>query len=245
MHPHRPPQTTLTPRVSCGSGRPVVAERINRALVIALGAHLALAIGLAAWRLPWPATKPAAPSAIRVPMGLLPTARQFTGDPAGAAGAADAPIGSPSWPALPASPTVIAIPATEFTRLPVDAWLRANPCPTNLVGAGFNDKAGIGLPGEGISQDTGGTAAGRGVGYVRLPQPKYPEVARQQGWEGTALLRVEVGERGTVTTVHVIQSSGHRVLDDAAVQAVRSAKFVAPASPAWVEIPISFRLSRS
>jgi protein TonB len=218
-----------------------------------LVAHLVLALGLAAWQLPLPARKPATPLFTHTGFAILPPEIVPNAGGAPAGGGGGQMVGAPvTLPATPRLTHILAIPATEFGPLPVDAWLVANPCPPNLTLAGNGDGFGSGT-GDGLGQGTAGTGTGTGlgdgngpgIGYLRSPQPKYPPVARQQGWEGTALLRVEVSERGTATTVQVIQSTGHPVLDDAAVKAVMSAKFIAPTRPAWVEIPISFRLSRS
>jgi protein TonB len=74
-------------------------------------------------------------------------------------------------------------------------------------------------------------------------------LARQNGWEGTTLVRVEILTDGLTGMVEVVGSSGHRVLDEAAVEAVRAARFE-PArlegvpTVCWVEVPITFRLNR-
>lgn len=52
--------------------------------------------------------------------------------------------------------------------------------------------------------------------------PRYPDIAIQRRWEGTVLLRLEIGEDGRVGNVEVSRSSGHPVLDAAAVRAVRT-----------------------
>ena len=46
----------------------------------------------------------------------------------------------------------------------------------------------------------------------------YPETARQQGLEGTVQLFVELSVDGSVEDVRVITSSGHAVLDNAAIK---------------------------
>jgi protein TonB len=59
--------------------------------------------------------------------------------------------------------------------------------------------------------------------------PPYPTNAILRRWEGTVLLRIWLDETGCVTKVEVAGSSGHRVLDTAAVTAVRGWKAI-PAS---------------
>lgn len=92
------------------------------------------------------------------------------------------------------------------------------------------------------------TKASADAGYLRNPAPRYPDFAQERGWEGTVILNVHVLANGKPKTVEVKQSSGRKVLDDSAVQAVRRWSFV-PAKlgdttvDSWVEVPIDFRLS--
>lgn len=50
--------------------------------------------------------------------------------------------------------------------------------------------------------------------------PPYPEAALRAGWEGTTWLLVDVGADGRVANVVLERSSGHDLLDAAAVEAV-------------------------
>jgi TonB family protein len=73
--------------------------------------------------------------------------------------------------------------------------------------------------------------------------PPYPEQARQQGIEGTTVLKLTVGAAGAPQNVVVARSSGHAALDQAAVAHVRHARF----SPALedgeaVGMTITFRV---
>ena len=56
--------------------------------------------------------------------------------------------------------------------------------------------------------------------FTSNPPPTYPRAAVAQGLEGTVLLRLHVSNRGDVIEVEIIRSSGHGVLDRAAVAAV-------------------------
>lgn len=86
--------------------------------------------------------------------------------------------------------------------------------------------------------------------YLSNPRPPYPLAARRLGLEGRVTLRAEIMENGNCGRISVAQSSGHDVLDQAALQAVKQWRFV-PAQrggetvSAWAEIPISFRLRES
>ncbi len=83
--------------------------------------------------------------------------------------------------------------------------------------------------------------------YLLNPAPAYPREARRNGEQGRVVLRVLVSAAGTADEVQLRTSSGHPRLDEAARDTVRRWKFV-PARrgtepvPAWVLIPISFRL---
>jgi len=89
--------------------------------------------------------------------------------------------------------------------------------------------------------------AHEGANYLKNPRPEYPGLARRQGWEGTTLLRVQVGANGRAVSIQVQRSSGRDTLDQAAQQAVAKWSFV-PATqgnnpvPGWVTVPIVFRL---
>ena len=83
--------------------------------------------------------------------------------------------------------------------------------------------------------------------YRETPLPSYPTAAREQGLEGVVVLGVLVGVNGRAVEISVRTSSGARVLDDAAVDAVRRWRF-APAKEgrraveSWVEVPLKFAL---
>jgi TonB family protein len=82
--------------------------------------------------------------------------------------------------------------------------------------------------------------------YRSTPRPAYPEDARQEALEGTALLAVQVLTDGRVGDVSVKTSSGSTLLDDAAVRAVKRWTFDPArrgprAVDSLVDVPISFR----
>ena len=85
------------------------------------------------------------------------------------------------------------------------------------------------------------------VEYSFTAPPQYPHLARQQGWEGTVLLEVEVLPIGSVGEISIMRSSGYYILDQAATQAAQQWKFVIrettnPHATATVEIPVTFNL---
>jgi protein TonB len=89
--------------------------------------------------------------------------------------------------------------------------------------------------------------AKEGANYLKNPRPAYPSFARRQGWEGTALVRIQVLANGRAGAVKLAKSSGFDVLDEAATGAAKAWTFV-PASQGgkpvngWVTVPVVFRL---
>ena len=79
------------------------------------------------------------------------------------------------------------------------------------------------------------------------PRPEYPRTAREAGWEGTVVLWVEVLPDGAAGAVTLNKSSGHTVLDESALSAVQSWRFV-PAMDgnfpvrSVVQLPVRFDL---
>lgn len=52
---------------------------------------------------------------------------------------------------------------------------------------------------------------------------RYPPMARMNNWQGKVVLKFVVTEDGTVENLEVVQSSGHAVLDEAAMDTIRRA----------------------
>lgn len=62
--------------------------------------------------------------------------------------------------------------------------------------------------------------------YLNNPRPAYPPAARRRGDQGTVLVRVVVTTEGLAASVALQKTSGHPSLDDAALAAVKSWRFV-------------------
>jgi protein TonB len=94
------------------------------------------------------------------------------------------------------------------------------------------------------------TAPDYKAAYLNNPRPAYPMAARRMGWEGRVVLNVEVLAEGSCGDASVFQSSGHEVLDNAALRTVKGWRFV-PASRAgrpvtqWFKVPIQFSLKEN
>jgi TonB family protein len=104
---------------------------------------------------------------------------------------------------------------------------------------------------------TRAAAASGAPGIVHGPSPlsdnkppEYPEQSRRSGQAGTVLLHVVIEVDGRVSGVFVIHPSGFDALDDAAVKALRTWRFV-PASEngaairSEADVPVEFVLQRA
>lgn len=108
----------------------------------------------------------------------------------------------------------------------------------------------------GVAPASAATAPGAGTSfhasrydaaYLDNPAPQYPKLSRRRGEQGKVTLRVRVRADGRAEAVEIAHSSGHPRLDDAALETVRSWRFV-PARQGDTPIdssllvPIAFRL---
>ncbi len=83
--------------------------------------------------------------------------------------------------------------------------------------------------------------------YLNNPPPAYPFAARRRGIEGNVLVRAEISSEGKCLRVELKKSSGADLLDQAALDAVKSWRFVparrgSQAVIAWVDVPLAFKL---
>ncbi len=180
--------------------------------------------------------------------------------------------------AIPATPQVVVSPKLEVTiseSLPVKPVV-APPLPEppkpaheekpELIPVALDwdtDPAGeppvmanvkqiVATPSAGASSVNPSPAAGESVcnrpGYLSNPKPAYPAEARQRRQQGLVVLTVFITGEGRPQRVDVTQSSGHVLLDEAALGAVRQWQFT-PARignlpiASQVEVPIRFKLS--
>jgi protein TonB len=85
------------------------------------------------------------------------------------------------------------------------------------------------------------------VAALNNPKPPYPLAARRNRAQGRVVLSVQVSAGGASGAVLLKHSSGHAILDNAALQTVRRWRFIparrgdAPVE-SWVDVPIIFRL---
>ncbi len=91
----------------------------------------------------------------------------------------------------------------------------------------------------------------KGPAALKMPAPKYPWVAKKNKLEGELLLKVEVLPSGNVGEVVLIDSSGHEILDDAAITTIKkkwqfkAGSKLGKAVKSWIEVPIKFSLENA
>ncbi len=114
------------------------------------------------------------------------------------------------------------------------------------VTIGANDKLTV-KPGQVFTE--GGDYRGMILPYL-ISQPKpisYPRWAIRQGWQGRFVIAIEIRTDGTVGRYKVMKSTGRRILDKVATDAVRSWKFQPAVKNGkivvtCIEIPVIFEL---
>lgn len=79
-------------------------------------------------------------------------------------------------------------------------------------------------------------------------KPIYPPAALAAGWEGVVKLYVRLNDRGEVVASEVFQSSGHALLDQAALDVIYRWRFTPPDGARGVAAefikPMPFRIVR-
>ncbi len=85
------------------------------------------------------------------------------------------------------------------------------------------------------------------IQYLQLPDVVYPALSRRRREIGLVIVSTLVDTDGRVVQTQIFQSSGFERLDDAAIAAVRKARFKpymqsGQAATGWARIPIRFEL---
>ncbi|MHB8154821.1 MAG: TonB family protein [Candidatus Omnitrophota bacterium] len=88
--------------------------------------------------------------------------------------------------------------------------------------------------------------------YIRMVQAKilkaayYPQQAKNAGWEGSVRLNLNITANGDLKGIKLVQSSGYKILDDAANDIAEKQSPYPPFPPQidsqelWVDVPIAF-----
>ena len=86
-----------------------------------------------------------------------------------------------------------------------------------------------------------GEAALRAVEQLRRALP-YPPEAVERGLQGEALVLLFLDASGNAIAARLEASSGHALLDDAALRAARTLRSLPDSAPREVLLPVRFRL---
>lgn len=245
----------------------MVSPASRRDKALAVGPVL-VAHGLAAWLLVAGSPDTTAPSGAPDPVISikLVDARPSAPDPAPAAAAisATAPPDSPPQ-TLPIRPTG---PSSAVDRLlpllePKAISAVAQPQPSTKLSSISSPSAGTSAGAtvasrEGPSTTSRGDATPGGENADRYPaqvlawierHKRYPPRASDRRLEGEAVVALTLDRRGRLRRVELIQSSGHPLLDEAAIDAVQRADpFPRSETGGWTrrrfEVPLRFRPAR-
>lgn len=147
--------------------------------------------------------------------------------------------GTPSTPAAPSSGAKQSETAGPHT----------NSAGSDNGSGGQGGGRGDGV-GSGAGDGTGSMSVAR-ADYDSDPAPLYPARSRRRGEQGTVTLHVLIAASGAVERVELIESSGFRDLDEAALDTVRSRWRFVPARrdgiafESWAVVPIRFALTEA
>lgn len=159
------------------------------------------------------------------------------------------PTPEPEPPPIPPRPEREPVPAAQpEPELPPQRATTAAPEPTSPAAAPP-------APAPASPQEPGPVVAAEEAAEVIMarplyrenPPPPYPPAARQRLYQGTVLLAVLVNAQGRVENLEVATSSGHPLLDRAALNGVQDWRFEpgrrnGQAVAMWVQVPIRFSL---
>lgn len=206
-----------------------------------------------------PGTREAIPSSIPA-VPDLPPGEIETGEPPVVSGLDDLRLGAPPSDGRAVHEDLMAGHIPEHSgrgRPGAPRGIRAGtpvedapPGPGGGSGSAATAAAGTSTTGPSTGGDSGSGGEG-GDGWARRQGgrlPTYPASARRRGLEGTATLSLDIAADGTVTAVRLEESSGHKLLDDAATDAAWTWTFL-PAlqegrpQPSNVTMPVTFRLT--
>ena len=161
--------------------------------------------------------------------------------------AAPAPLAPQSAPFLFAPDSPLALPTPPDVTAPKSRPEAFLPPPPPEVALHEGELPEIAfppaepVPSETVAPSAGNTARVLLTDLTHIPK-FYPPRARRNGWEGIVVLDLLVAPDGTCAEASILSSSGHDVLDKAALRMIRSARF--SHGPGRVRQPIDFSLTK-
>ncbi len=146
-------------------------------------------------------------------------------EPAAAVPVSVPPATPPPAQPVQASPVPQPRVSTVARDAVADSYSPATAVPAADAGSGDNAVPAVAAVGAGPTA-TAGTKQISAPRILSKVEPEYPEDARRDGFSGTVGVKIEVLENGRPGEVQLARSSGRQSLDDAALQAVRTWRFV-------------------
>jgi protein TonB len=150
-------------------------------------------------------------------------------------------------PAVIAQPAASQAPALEAAS--GSAAVSANRNQVQLASLGAASAAGVPAP-ETEGLDAEGVRAYRmGLARAARAYKRYPGIAQERGWAGTAEVRIAVSREGRPRQIFLERSSGHEALDHEAVDMMSRAAVSAPVPESLrgrefaVSLPVLFDLA--
>jgi protein TonB len=109
-----------------------------------------------------------------------------------------------------------------------------------------NETASVSAGGFGSGEALRAAYVGKNFSYIQKRVARYtvyPSRAKRTGIKGKLTVAFTINLDGTVSDIIITESSGHTLLDDAGIAAVKDASpFPSPPIAARIAIPISFKL---
>ncbi|HYD58517.1 MAG TPA: TonB family protein [Burkholderiales bacterium] len=158
---------------------------------------------------PKPRIEPAPPKPEPRPVAKPAPVPKPSPAPAPASKPTPAPQPPPSHPSPAAAPSESPPSVAPAPNLPA-AVARTEPAP--------------GVPSAPSADD--GTLATYRMDLMRMARhyKRYPRVALDNNWEGRAVVRLVIGANGMTSSLTVVSSAGHQVLDKQALDMIQKAK---------------------
>jgi len=146
----------------------------------------------------------------------------------------------------------VPVPGTEFNpeaTIPTQTEMNTSTGTENGIegGTGTVISDGTSIDGEEIAPEIFNPGIEKYPVPVYNPPPKYPEIARRAGVEGTVHIKMWVTKEGKVKQAEIVKSTSN-IFDQDAMDAARLWKFTpaimnnGPVS-VWVTVPFKFRLN--
>lgn len=155
-------------------------------------------------------------------------------------------------PKRKSKPTLVSKPKRTVDETITEASNTGNEISTSVAPANIDN---LTSTGSGSSSGSGDANTNQLVeadyrsAKLNNPPTTYPGIAVARGLEGVVELKVQVMSDGFPGEIQIYKSSGHKILDDSAMEQLRQWHFLPGRKgdqpiTSWVRVPIKFRLIR-